>query len=99
MNITHLDRGSFFNDFEDDRMTGVEMFDTLGGIERNGIVEEVIIDNLAFEDTVFDDIVPDWKAKIVDSLMVQKICLKNHRLFFPVRSFRTLLQFLCIRFK
>jgi len=55
-----------FNDFEDDRISCLEMFDTLGGIEQNEIYEDIIVDDLTFKDTVYDKIVPDFQVEKED---------------------------------
>ena len=99
MNAVHKSPTSFFNHFEDDRITDSEMFDTLGGIEQNEMIENIAVDDPTFEDTVFDGIVPDWKNKDVDLVAIKTNFPKSHQQIFSVRPFRTFLQFLCINFK
>ena len=98
MNTLHKNPASFFNHFEDDRITDSEMFDTLGGIERNEMIENIAVDDPTFEDTVFDGIVPDWKNKDVDLVLVKSNSFKKTQQIFSVQSFRTILHFLCIKF-
>jgi len=42
-NSLHKSSASFFNDFEEERMSEREMFDAIGGIEQNKMIENVTV--------------------------------------------------------
>jgi hypothetical protein len=81
--------------FRDERIDVSEMFNTLGGIERAGMIAADVFDNPALESV--------WEMKYPGDDIYSvagdgNIPVKNN-FFSAVRLFRTLVSYVCSRFK
>lgn len=104
MNIKTLkENQSSFADFESERMSVVELFNTLGGIERGYDLDNITVKELTLEDVVYDPVIPVWSINKTQyephSIKGDRNFLSKDNLFSPVRILRTLWLYVYNEFK
>jgi hypothetical protein len=86
---------SSYDDFRGERIDAAEMFDMLGGIERTAMIAGDVFDHTALESV--------WNVKYPDddicSSARDRNIPANSNFFFAVRFFRTLVLYVCSRFR